>query len=206
MNRLYVVESTPTITGAMADHRLPLQAGQIEALRALLAQELGVDAGGAAAPEGVPAEWLAALVGDLQANRRPSLVIAGDEQPPASTRWPMRSTTRWATSATTGDLHRAGRGAARSTRLAVAARAGRRHGRPARSRRWSCSAAIPVYNAPADLDSPRRCARCGFRVHLGLYDDETAAAVPLAHPRQRTTSNPGAMRAPSTARPRSFSR
>src|SRR5262245_13832001 len=30
MNRLYVVECTPTITGAMADHRLPLRASQVE--------------------------------------------------------------------------------------------------------------------------------------------------------------------------------
>ena len=30
MNRLYAVESTPTVTGAMADHRLSLRAGLIE--------------------------------------------------------------------------------------------------------------------------------------------------------------------------------
>ncbi|HEX9370845.1 MAG TPA: TAT-variant-translocated molybdopterin oxidoreductase, partial [Roseiflexaceae bacterium] len=42
MNRLYVVESTPTITGAMADHRLPLKAGAVEAFARALAQALGV--------------------------------------------------------------------------------------------------------------------------------------------------------------------
>src|SRR5271155_6206655 len=30
MNRLYVIESTPTTTGAKADHRLPVKAGDIE--------------------------------------------------------------------------------------------------------------------------------------------------------------------------------
>ena len=30
MNRLYVIESTPTTTGAKADHRLPLRAVEIE--------------------------------------------------------------------------------------------------------------------------------------------------------------------------------
>ena len=30
MNRLYVVESTPTVTGAMADHRLPLRARDLQ--------------------------------------------------------------------------------------------------------------------------------------------------------------------------------
>src|SRR5258708_11488328 len=32
MNRLYVVESTPTTTGAKADHRLPVKASEIEAI------------------------------------------------------------------------------------------------------------------------------------------------------------------------------
>ena len=37
MNRLYVVESTPSSTGAKADHRLPVQAGEVESFaRALL--------------------------------------------------------------------------------------------------------------------------------------------------------------------------
>ena len=33
MNRLYVVESTPSSTGAKADHRLPVRAGDIESFR-----------------------------------------------------------------------------------------------------------------------------------------------------------------------------
>ena len=33
MNRLYAVESMPTLTGAKADHRLPMRASEIEALR-----------------------------------------------------------------------------------------------------------------------------------------------------------------------------
>ena len=33
MNRLYVVESTPSNTGSFADHRLPLKASQVEDLR-----------------------------------------------------------------------------------------------------------------------------------------------------------------------------
>ncbi len=42
MNRLYVVESTPTVTGAMADHRLPLRASDVEAFARALAEGLGV--------------------------------------------------------------------------------------------------------------------------------------------------------------------
>ncbi|OUC04956.1 molybdopterin oxidoreductase [Litorilinea aerophila] len=85
MNRLYAVESTPTITGARADHRLPLQAAQVEAAARLLARELGL-----AVPEGTPgmldeaqAAWLAAAARDLQEHAGASLIVAGETQPPA---------------------------------------------------------------------------------------------------------------------------
>src|SRR5207244_1045652 len=44
----------------------------------------------------------------------------------------------------------------------------------------------PVYGAPADLDFATRLKKVPLRVHLGLYDDETAGLchwhVPEAHP------------------------
>jgi molybdopterin-containing oxidoreductase family iron-sulfur binding subunit len=40
MNRLYVLESSPTITGAMADHRLPLGSQEIEQFARLLVKEV----------------------------------------------------------------------------------------------------------------------------------------------------------------------
>ena len=40
MNRLYVVESTYTVTGTMADHRLRLPASQVGAYLLALASEL----------------------------------------------------------------------------------------------------------------------------------------------------------------------
>ena len=41
MNRLYVVESSPSITGAMADHKMPLRPSQIEAFARAVAQGSG---------------------------------------------------------------------------------------------------------------------------------------------------------------------
>ena len=46
MNRLYAIESTPTLTGAKADHRLPVKASEIESI----ARELSAAVGGGAAP------------------------------------------------------------------------------------------------------------------------------------------------------------
>ena len=42
MNRLYVVEPTPTVTGSSADHRLPLRASEIETFARALAAKLGM--------------------------------------------------------------------------------------------------------------------------------------------------------------------
>ena len=53
LNRLYVVEPVPTITGAKADHRLPLKARDVHAFAAALAAAVGAaGAGGGAALAG----------------------------------------------------------------------------------------------------------------------------------------------------------
>ena len=88
MNRLYAVESTPTLTGAKADHRLPLRASEIEAFARALAGAVGVGQGGAASLSNATADkWVTAIAKDLQAHRGRSVVVPGDYQPAASTRW-----------------------------------------------------------------------------------------------------------------------
>jgi MoCo/4Fe-4S cofactor protein with predicted Tat translocation signal len=81
MNRLYVAEPTPTVTGASADHRLPVRASQVEALARALAGKLGHGGagGGTEVPAGADA-FLAAVSKDLAANRGKSLVVAGEQQ------------------------------------------------------------------------------------------------------------------------------
>src|SRR3984893_13683653 len=85
MNRLYVLESTPTLTGAMADHRLPIRCGEIELLARALAAGLGIpvqNAGSGISNSHVPDQWLKAVTRDLQNHRGTSLVVAGASQPP----------------------------------------------------------------------------------------------------------------------------
>ncbi|HEU5090641.1 MAG TPA: TAT-variant-translocated molybdopterin oxidoreductase, partial [Roseiflexaceae bacterium] len=82
MNRLYVAEPTPTPTGTIADHRLPIRASQIESLARAVAQALGVAGVVAGNPlSDKESAWAAAVAADLQANNGASLVIAGDHQP-----------------------------------------------------------------------------------------------------------------------------
>lgn len=83
MNRLYVVESTPTVTGSMADHRFPLASGEIESIARQLAERLVVSPHPTSNPQSSNVgPWLSAIVHDLENNRGKGIVIAGDWQPP----------------------------------------------------------------------------------------------------------------------------
>jgi len=95
MNRMYVIESTPTATGAKADHRLGVKARQIQNLAALLSaaghplREVGpqnshlpVDQHNLmAAIQEDAGIWL--LGRDATRIRGRSVVVAGDHQPPS---------------------------------------------------------------------------------------------------------------------------
>src|SRR5581483_10871677 len=82
MNRLYVVESTPSPAGAKADHHLPMRAADIEGFARALASALGVHAG-SGAQQGEAQRFLEAIAKELQAHRGSSVVIPGEHQPPA---------------------------------------------------------------------------------------------------------------------------
>ena len=81
MNRLYMLESTPTVTGAKAEHRLSLPPAQIERYLAIIAGRLGIQAAGGAPAGDADERWLNALVSDLKAHRGSSLIIVGDHMP-----------------------------------------------------------------------------------------------------------------------------
>jgi MoCo/4Fe-4S cofactor protein with predicted Tat translocation signal len=79
MNRLYVVEPTPSVTGSSADHRLPLRASEVEQFARALAAKLGLGGSGTLSP--AAEKWLDAAASDLQKHHGTSLVVAGEFQP-----------------------------------------------------------------------------------------------------------------------------
>jgi MoCo/4Fe-4S cofactor protein with predicted Tat translocation signal len=83
MNRLYVIESTPTTTGAKADHRLPVRAGDLQALARSLGWALGMTPGAPAEVSQDHKPFLDSLANELKAHRGSTVLIAGDHQPPA---------------------------------------------------------------------------------------------------------------------------
>lgn len=80
INRLYAIETTMTLTGAKADHRLGVKPSQMPEIAKAIAAALGV--AGASSTYTENAQWIQSMAKDLQANRGKSIVIAGDNQPP----------------------------------------------------------------------------------------------------------------------------
>ncbi len=173
MNRLYVIESTPTMTGAVADHRLPLRAGQVEGVTRALAQALGiaVEPGEVELPENQTA-WLAAMARDLQAHQGSSLILPGAEQPP------LVHALAHALNAT---LNNVGQTVVysepveakpvdqlESLRDLVEAMAG------GQVDLLLSLSGNPVLTAPVDFDFAAQLANVGLAVHLSLYADETS--------------------------------
>ena len=182
--RLYAVEPTPSLTGAMADHRLALRWHQVEGLAREVAHRLGLAVGQPVDDVGVPGTWIDALVADLRRHGSKSLVLAGERQPEPVHRLAcainahlgaISTTVSYIPpAAVTAEPHAGGLDA-----LARDLRAGD-------IELLLILDANPVYEAPADLDLGKAIAQAAQVVHLGAYVDETAAVadwhVPAAHP------------------------
>ena len=80
ISRLYAIETTMSLTGAKADHRLAVKPSQMPEIAKAIAAALGV--AGATSTYTENAQWIQAMARDLQANRGRSIVVAGDHQPP----------------------------------------------------------------------------------------------------------------------------
>ena len=80
MNRLYCVETTMSLMGAKADHRIAVKPSQMPEIAKAIAKALGVS--GAESTYSENAKWIEEMAKDLQANQGKSLVIAGNNQPP----------------------------------------------------------------------------------------------------------------------------
>ena len=179
-NRLYVLEPTPTLTGAYADARLARPPHDIEAALTRIASRLGVGADSGRAADPALDRWEAAVVQALDGARGAALVVAGPNVSPAG-----RALAYALTANLNGPLafiepverspldHGASIAA-----LADDLRAGRVD-------TLLVLDANPAYDAPADLEFAALLRRAPLVAHLGLYRDETARAagwhLPMAH-------------------------
>src|SRR3989441_3543083 len=182
MNRLYAIESTPTNTGTKADHRLPLRASEIESVARSVAAGLGVQ-GVTVNPSQSAAEWIAPLVKDLQAHRGRSLVIAGDAQPPIVHALAHAMNQALGNVGATVVYTQTAEARPTNQLAELADLVGEMNAGMVDL--LLILGANPVYSAPRDLKFADALQKVPLRVHLGLYEDETAALcqwhIPEAH-------------------------
>jgi len=181
MSRLYTIESSITITGAVADHRLPVRPSEVETLARALAAKLGV---GGAASATAHDKWIDALANDLKNHRGASVVIAGDSQPPIvhvlahainKALDNVDKTVSYTEPVEANPVD----GLASLRELVQDMDAGQVD-------TLLMLGGNPVYNAPADLDFTRKMTdKVRLRIHLSLYTDETSQLchwhIPEAH-------------------------
>ncbi len=181
MNRLYVVESTYTVTGTMADHRLRLPASQIGAFLVAIAKELKI-AGLPNLPDlgtAFPEKWVKAVAKDLSEHTAKSAVIVGPRQPAwvhalahavnaaigASALIELRPAPVELTEKGIRELTRDMAAGKVNTLLVIGGN--------------------PGFNAPADANFRSELPKVGTKLRLGLFHDQTSEAcdwhLPLSH-------------------------
>ena len=186
MNRLYVVESTFSLTGSSADHRLRIPSSQIPAFAMALANELrnqglslaiSTSSGG-----GFDAKWLKVVASDLLKARGKSLVCAGYRQAPAvhalvaAINEALGNVGTSVSYVEPADVAQP----SRSELIALLSKAS-----AGQLKTLVVLGGNPLMNAPADLSFDAAISKIENTIHLSAYRDETSHAVkwhvPMTH-------------------------
>ena len=178
MSRVYAIESTPTLIGAKADHRLPLPPPELAAALRYLAAGVGVGPQEWKHAPPKDAAWLDAAAQDLVKNRGRVLVHAGREQP---------AEIHLLADAINGALGAFGATIRLIEPVAVAAPSMRQSLKDlvddmiaGKVDTLLMLGVNPVYTAPPDLDFAKALRQVPLSVSLALYADETADRQHLA--------------------------
>ena len=178
--RLYAVEPTWTLTGALADHRLALRPELVRDVALEVARTLGGDVPSPRLSADAD-QFVKAAAADIKARHGAALVVAGPRQPAdvqVLCHWinnalrapvdfiapidPVVAGNTESLRALADDIH------AGHTQILI------------------IIGANPAYDGPGDLAVADAISAAPFSAHLGLYRDETAARctwhLPLSHP------------------------
>lgn len=187
MSRFYAFESTPTITGAKADHRRPVRASQVEGIARAIAAKLGVSGfAGQTLPAGIDAKFVDTLIADLQAKRGRSLVTVGGHQPAVVHAIAHAINEALGNSGVTVSFIAPAEAmpAGAPTKL-DSLRALVNDMNAGQVETLLILGSNPVYTAPADLKFADALKKVKLRVHSGSHRDETAEwshwHIPQAH-------------------------
>jgi molybdopterin-containing oxidoreductase family iron-sulfur binding subunit len=156
--RLYIAESTPSITGGMAEHRFRMRSREVESFADKLMSGNG--------------DPYASIMKDLNAHRGESIVIAGEYQiPRVHALAHAMNQALGNTGKTVVYTDRVEANPMDQTASLAALAADMRAGAV---ETLLILGGNPVYDAPADLDFVGALQQVKLRAHLGLYANETA--------------------------------
>jgi molybdopterin-containing oxidoreductase family iron-sulfur binding subunit len=169
MSRLYVIETTPTTTGAAADHHWAVKPSELLKAATAIAAHLGVKSGGGE----TSTSGLDAIARDLQQHKGAGIVIPGKEAPPAV------HALAHAMNAALGNV---GQTVSYTDPLEANSVDQRQSLQElindidgGRVEMLAIVGGNPVYNTPADLKLNKdRMFKTKLRVHLSQYRDETS--------------------------------
>jgi MoCo/4Fe-4S cofactor protein with predicted Tat translocation signal len=184
MSRLYAVESTMSVTGSVADHRLPTRSAQVGGLVQAVAQKLKL-MGGNLSLNGSSA-FVEAMVKDLNRHKGKSLVVAGANQPDKV------HALCWAINDALGNI---GHTVEVTEEPGVVGGSGvgcfqniadlKEDINTNRVKHLLILGGNPAYDAPVDLDLPGKFQKLETSIHLTEYRNETSRLcdwqLPKAH-------------------------
>jgi MoCo/4Fe-4S cofactor protein with predicted Tat translocation signal len=185
LNRLYAVQTTPTITGAFADHQVTVRPSEVETVAAALAARLGV-LGPAADESALSAEtvrFLDAAARDLRAQGGASVVVPGEYQSALVHALAHAMNAMLGSAGTTVQHLESPEVAPTLQQQSLVELV--RDMDAGQVQVLLMIGGNPVYDAPADLGFLDSMRNVRFRARLGLYPDETAEYchwnIPMAH-------------------------
>jgi molybdopterin-containing oxidoreductase family iron-sulfur binding subunit len=190
MNRLYSVESSYSITGAMADHRLPLSNSEIPGFVAMLIKELTklglqISSSNYLKIEGdtsIDQLWITAVAKDLVKNSGKGLVVAGRRQAA------VVHALVYAINSALGNIGNSV--SCRDTKDLNESKTNSLVNLTERMGAGKISTVImlggnPVYNAPVDINFKEALDKVTNRIHLSSHHDETSQQstwhIPQSH-------------------------
>jgi len=177
MSRLYVLESTYTSTGTMADHRMRMRSDQITDFAGQLATALGIYSGSN------PDPFASEIIRELQNSNGQCIIVAGETQPPeihALCAVMNHALGAIGTTISILDLEQLPQNPQSQTLPALV-----EDMKAGQVDVLLMLGANPVYDAPPVLEFQTALERVSDSIHLGLHVDETARNstwhIPLTH-------------------------
>ncbi|NNE35413.1 MAG: TAT-variant-translocated molybdopterin oxidoreductase, partial [Rhodothermales bacterium] len=169
MSRMYAVEGAYTTTGGSADHRLRVRPSEIPSIVASVARGVGAVPASGSAPSN--SAFVSAMIDDLIAAGRDSVVVAGENQPAFVHELCAAINSRLGAVGNTVDL--------RNVVGATTASDDDFRGLVADMKSGAVDVLLmigvnPVYDAPGGLDFEAALTSVGTSVHIGHHVDETA--------------------------------